>query len=66
MSDERNRDAHNVLEVAARLGIGRDAAYLGCRDGTIPSIRIGNRIVVPKAAFERLLACGRTSGNEAS
>ena len=37
------------------LGIGKNQAYEGARRGQIPSIRIGKRIVVPKAAFEKLL-----------
>ena len=47
-----------VEEAAARLGIGRNAAYRGVRSGEIPSIKIGNRIVVPKAALNALLSGG--------
>jgi excisionase family DNA binding protein len=47
------------VETAARiLGIGRGAAYEGVRRGEIPSIRVGRRIVVPRAALERLLTSG--------
>ncbi len=44
-----------VEEAAALLGIGRSAAYEGVRSGQIPSIRIGKRVLVPRAALERLL-----------
>ena len=47
-----------VPEAARKLGIGRNAAYEGVRAGDIPSIRIGKRLVVPKAALERLLGEG--------
>ena len=52
-----------VPEAAARLGIGRNAAYQGVRRGEIPSIRVGGRILVPKRAFDELLS-GRGVPNE--
>jgi len=51
-----------VPEAAARLGIGRNAAYQGVRRGEIPSIRVGGRILVPKRAFDELLNEARPSG----
>lgn len=44
-----------VAEAAERLGIGRNAAYEAARVGLIPSIRIGKRVLIPIAAFERML-----------
>ena len=44
-----------VEEVAATLGISRAFAYEVVRRGEIPSIRIGRRVLVPRAALERLL-----------
>ena len=44
-----------VEETAKFLGIGRNSAYEGIRTGEIPSVRIGKRILVPRAALERLL-----------
>ena len=44
-----------VDETAALLGISRSVAYESVRTGTIPSIRIGKRILVPRAALERML-----------
>ena len=44
-----------VEEVAATLGISRAFAYEAVRRGDIPSIRIGRRVLVPRAALERLL-----------
>ena len=44
------------VEQAGRiLGISRGAAYAHANDGTIPTIRLGKRILVPKAALSRLL-----------
>ena len=52
-----------VPEAAQRLGIGRNAAYQGVRRGEIPSIRVGNRLLVPKRAFDDLLS-GKAVPNE--
>ena len=46
-----------VTEAAKRLGIGRNSAYAAAKDGTIPTIKIGRRLVVPVAALDRML-CG--------
>ena len=53
------RAAADVLtpeDVAARLGIGRNQAYEAIQRGDIPALRFGRRWLVPRAAFERLLA----------
>jgi len=44
-----------VEEAAAALGISRNLAYEAARDGRIPAIRIGRRLLVPRRALERLL-----------
>ena len=45
-----------VEEAGRKVGLGRGAAYSAVRRGEIPSVRLGNRIVVPKEALERWLA----------
>ncbi len=45
-----------VEEAATLLGISRAFAYEAVGRGEVPSIRIGRRILVPKAALQRLLA----------
>jgi excisionase family DNA binding protein len=50
-----SRATLTVEETAALLGIGRGLAYEGVRDGSIPSIRIGDRILVPRARLMALL-----------
>jgi excisionase family DNA binding protein len=45
-----------VEEAATLLGISRAFAYEAVNAGTIPSIRIGHRILVPKAALNRMLS----------
>lgn len=49
----------SVVEAGRLLGIGRHAAYAAAKRGELPSIRLGGRVVVPRAALERLLAEGR-------
>lgn len=44
-----------VMEAAAELGISKGSAYEAVRSGQIPTIRIGRRLIVPRAAFERML-----------
>jgi excisionase family DNA binding protein len=38
------------------LGLSRDAAYKAAKTGDLPTIRVGRRLLVPKAALEKLLA----------
>jgi excisionase family DNA binding protein len=47
-----------VEEAAATLGISRAFAYAAVQRGEIPSIRIGRRVLVPRAALERMLEVG--------
>jgi excisionase family DNA binding protein len=44
-----------VPEAAKVLGIGRNQAYEAARRRQLPTIRIGKRLLVPRAALERLL-----------
>lgn len=54
MGDERA--TLTVKETAALFGIGRNAAYEAIKRGDIPALRIGRRILVPRAALGLLLA----------
>jgi excisionase family DNA binding protein len=57
---ETNRDnlraVFSIPEAAQVLGIGRNLAYLGAREGWLPTLRCGRRLVVPRQALEALLA----------
>jgi excisionase family DNA binding protein len=44
-----------VKEAAAILRVSIDNAYASVKDGTIPSVRIGHRIVVPRGGLERMI-----------
>ena len=43
------------VETAKLLRIGRATVYEQIRQGTIPSIRMGRKILVPRRALEKLL-----------
>ena len=55
-SKTTSRRTLSVPEAGRELGIGRNQAYEAVRRGEIPVIKIGKRLIVPRAAFERLLA----------
>ena len=46
---------YSVAEAGKRLGLSRGLMYEAIRTGQVPSIRIGRRILVPRAALDRLL-----------
>lgn len=50
-----DRLVFTVEEAAQLLGISRSFAYEAVQHGEIPSMRIGKRILVPKAALQRFL-----------
>jgi excisionase family DNA binding protein len=54
--DDYGRLTLDVPDAARLLGIGRAAAYEGVRRGEIPHVRIGGRILIPRAALEEMLA----------
>lgn len=55
MSDDQERKTYRIEEAAKLLGIGRNHCYEAAKRGDIPSIKIGKRILVPRAALDRML-----------
>lgn len=53
----------SVVEAARCLGISRGLAYQGVKTGAIPSVKVGTRILVPKAALARMLE-GKEARND--
>jgi len=49
----------SVDALAEELGISRPSAYAGLRSGTIPSIRIGKRYILPRVAIQEWLRSGQ-------
>jgi excisionase family DNA binding protein len=56
MAMQTKRLTMTVQEAAKRLGIGRNGAYEAARNGQIPTIQIGKRLLVPVVALEQKLA----------
>jgi excisionase family DNA binding protein len=52
------RRTYTVEEAGQLLGVGRNQAYEAVRSGTLPSIKIGKRLLVPKVALDNMLAGG--------
>ena len=52
---EIERLALTVVEAAKALGIGRTNAYELIRQGKIPAIRFGRRILIPRRRLEKML-----------
>ncbi len=55
MRDDSERLTMDVPKAGKKLGLGRNAAYEAAHRGEVPTIKIGGRLLVPCAQFERLL-----------
>ena len=53
--NQEDKLVFSVTEMAELLGIGRSKAYELVRSGTIPSLRLGKRIVIPARTLSRFL-----------
>jgi excisionase family DNA binding protein len=54
---------YRVPEAARVAGVGNAAIRKGVHNGTVPHIRFGRNILIPRAAFHRWLdSCGRIGG----
>jgi excisionase family DNA binding protein len=49
-------DFLTVPEVAVILRTHANTVYARIQDGTLPAVRFGRRLVVPRAAIERLMS----------
>ena len=49
------RQTVSVEEAAAMLGLARPTVYAAVKRGEIPAVRIGDRVLIPKAALRRML-----------
>jgi excisionase family DNA binding protein len=53
---EIERKTLSLDEVAKALGVSRGSIYKAARNNELPTIKLGHRILVPKAALDRLLS----------
>lgn len=54
-TDGSERLVFTVEEARRQLGLSKGLMYEAVRSGQIPSIRVGRRILIPRAALQRLL-----------
>jgi excisionase family DNA binding protein len=59
--DTGTRLVMTVEEAGELLGISRPHAYKLVREGQIPVLRLGRRLVVPRIQLERMLAGAKPS-----
>ncbi len=52
---EIERRTYNIEEAGRMLGLGKNASYNAAHRQEIPTIKVGGRLLVPKAALDRLL-----------
>ncbi|MBK9294836.1 MAG: helix-turn-helix domain-containing protein [Oligoflexia bacterium] len=52
---ENNKLVYTVLEAAEILGICKTSLYNLVQENRVPYLRFGRRIVIPKAALQKLL-----------
>lgn len=53
--NRKEKATYSVAEAAKVLGIGKSLAYELAHKGDIPVLKLGNRMVVPKVALEKML-----------
>jgi excisionase family DNA binding protein len=49
------RLTYSVGEAAKVLGLSRNSVYQACLKGEMPCLKIGKRILIPRARLDRLL-----------
>lgn len=59
-----DKQTYSVAEVAQKLGLSTNSVYAGIHDGSIPSIKIGRRLLVPIPALDRMLGSGGDNPTE--
>jgi excisionase family DNA binding protein len=57
-TDLPDKPTFSVKETAQLLGVSRDVVYDGARNGQIPVLRLGRRLLMPRAPLARMLNGG--------
>lgn len=53
--DESETLVYSVPKAGSLAGLGKNASYAAVRNGSIPAIRVGGRLVVPKKKWHAIL-----------
>ena len=54
--------AYSPLEVSQLMGLSLGSVYLYLRDGRIPSVKLGRRILISRKSLEAILETGLPEG----
>jgi excisionase family DNA binding protein len=54
-SDDSECLTLSVEQAGRLLGLSRGAAYARAGDGSLPTVRLGKRLLVPKSALQKML-----------
>ena len=57
---ESERLTLTIEETARLLRVSRGTAYQAAREGQLPTVRLGRRLLVPRHALERMLTAAGT------
>lgn len=63
VGEQPERLTYTIEEAARLLGISRGSAYEAVRRGELPVLKIGKRLLVPRAVLERILTDPQSAGN---
>lgn len=59
------RLTYNVSETAKLLGLSKNSLYQACLKGEIPHLKIGKRILIPRARLDQMLnEAGKARGQD--
>ena len=61
-NQDEERLVYSVREACTLLGLSKNSVYARIREGVIPSIRVGARLLIPRVALRRWLESA--SGND--
>ncbi|MFW6175160.1 MAG: helix-turn-helix domain-containing protein [Chloroflexota bacterium] len=54
---------YSPAEAQRLLGLGRTTVYERIRDGSLPAVRIGRRLMIPREALLRMLSPEQGAGS---
>ena len=57
------RQVLTIEEGSKALGLSRGSMYKAVHRGDVPALRIGRRMMIPRAALSRLLSCTSPEAN---
>ena len=63
--NQKEKWIYTAMEAAKLLRVGKNTIYEGIKRGEIPSIRIGNRLLIPRVQLHRLLSGQLVQGEAA-